>query len=90
VNVIAAMTLFRPRRRLTAEKRNALHVLASSRDGCSQSIMMAHGLPLGVLRQIVRDGFARENREAKDGGTGPIVVTILQITAQGRLALADK
>jgi hypothetical protein len=46
VIAIAAMSLFRPRRRLTAEERHALQMLASSRSGCSQSIM-----PIGVLRQ---------------------------------------
>jgi hypothetical protein len=84
------MGLFRSRRGLTAEERYALGMLADSPVGCSQSIMMAHGLPLGVLRQIVRDGFARESRETKDRGTGPVLVTMLQITAQGRLALSGK
>ena len=64
--------------------------LTGSRDGCSRSIMMAHGLPVGVLHQIVQDGFATENRETANVGTGPIIVTMLQITAEGRLALAGK
>jgi hypothetical protein len=52
--------------------------------------MMAHGLPLGVLHQVVRDGLARENREVKVGAARPITVIMLQITAAGRLGLASK
>jgi hypothetical protein len=88
--VIAAMALFRSRRRLTAEERHALKILSNSRDSCSQSIMMAYGLPLGVLRQIVRDGLVRESREVRDGGTGAITVTVLRITAEGQLAIGGK
>jgi hypothetical protein len=72
---------------LTPEERQALHMLAA-RDGCSQSIMMAHGLSIGVLRQIVRSGVATQNLEIKDGGTGSIIVKMLRITTDGRLALA--
>jgi hypothetical protein len=75
---------------LTAEERQALNLLAGSRDGCSQSIMMAHGLPIGVLRQIVRNGVAKEDLEVKDNGTVSIIVKMLRLTADGRLALAGK
>jgi hypothetical protein len=74
---------------LTPEERQALHMLAA-RDGCSQSIMMAHGLSIGVLRQIVRSGVAKQNLEVKDSGTGSIIVKMLRITTDGRLALAGK
>jgi hypothetical protein len=72
---------------LTSEERQALNMLAA-RDGCSQSITMAHGISIEALRQIVRSGVATENLEVEDGGTGSIIVKMLRITTDGRLALA--
>jgi hypothetical protein len=74
---------------LTSEERQALNMLAA-RNECSQSIMMAHGLSIGVLRQIVRSGVATQNLEVKDSGTRSIIVKTLRITTDGRLALAGK
>jgi hypothetical protein len=75
---------------LSTEERQALNLLAGSHDGCSQSIMMAHGLPIGVLRQIVRNGVAKEDLEVQDNGTVSIIVKMLRLTTDGRLALAGK
>jgi hypothetical protein len=52
--------------------------------------MMAHGLPIGVLRKIVRNGVAKEDLEVKDNGLVSIIVKMLRLTTDGRLALAGK
>ena len=44
-------------RKLARDEHEALRLLASSRDGCAQSLMMAHGFAIGILRDLVRDGL---------------------------------
>jgi hypothetical protein len=83
------MALIPSRRGPTAEEREALKMLAGSPSGCSQSIMMAHGLAIGVLHQLVRDGLVMEKREIVLGRR-TIVVTRLRITEVGLQALAGK
>jgi hypothetical protein len=46
----------------------ALSLLADSPHGCTESIMMAHGCAIGVLRDLVRDGLATANRETVVAG----------------------
>jgi hypothetical protein len=43
---------------MSAEQRGALELLAGSPHGCTESIMMALGCAIGVLRDLVHDGLA--------------------------------
>jgi hypothetical protein len=90
MNMIAPMALLSPRRNLTADERRALSILAGSPDGCSKSLMMAHGLPVGVLDDIARSGLAIESREVEHVARRPILVAKLRITAAGREAMTGK
>ena len=73
---------------LSTEQRRALEMLAGSPHGCTESIMMAHGCAIGVLRDFVRDGLATAASETTVAGRRRIMVTRLRITGAGRLALA--
>jgi hypothetical protein len=41
-----------------ATRRRALELLASSRDGATEAIMLAHGFTLEMLVELVRAGLA--------------------------------
>jgi len=41
---------------ITADEREALRMLAGSPNGSTESIMLAHGLAIGMLHGLVRDG----------------------------------
>ena len=63
-------------------------MLAGSVHGNTESIMLAHGFAIGVLRDLVRDGLATAAREMVVSGRRRITVTRLRITDAGRRALA--
>jgi hypothetical protein len=73
---------------VSTEQRRALEMLAGSAHGYTESIMMAHGCAIGVLRDVVRDGLATAASETTVAGRRRIMVTRLRITGAGRLALA--
>jgi hypothetical protein len=48
-----------PSRRLPKpDRRRALELLATSRDGCTEAIMLAHGFTIPQLVELVRAGLA--------------------------------
>jgi hypothetical protein len=47
----------RPRRR-KPDRRRALELLASYRDGCTEAIMLAHGFSIAQMVELVRAGLA--------------------------------
>jgi hypothetical protein len=53
---------------VSTERRRALEMLAGSPRGCTESIMMAHGCAIGVLRDLVRDGQATAASETMVAG----------------------
>ena len=55
-------------RKLARDEHEALRLLARSRDGCTQSLMMAHGFAIGILRDLVRDGLVSEERRSTIAG----------------------
>jgi hypothetical protein len=73
---------------LAADQREALRMLAGSPHGCTESILLAHGFAVGMLRDLVRDGLATADRENVVTGRRRIAVTRLRITDAGRRALA--
>jgi hypothetical protein len=74
-------------RKLGRDEREALRLLAGSPHGCSESIMMAHGCAIGVLRGLVRDGLVSEERRSTIAARRSMVVTWLRITEAGRLTI---
>jgi hypothetical protein len=49
--------------RLSADCRRALQVLATSPDGCTEAIMLAHGFKLALLVGLISDGLATAQAE---------------------------
>jgi hypothetical protein len=48
----------RPRRRPKPDRRRALELLASCRDGCTEAIMLAHGVSIEQMVELVAPGLA--------------------------------
>jgi hypothetical protein len=63
-----------PRRGPKPDRRPALELLAASRDGCTEAIMLAHGFTVAQMVELVRAGLASATAEcivawrARDGG----------------------
>jgi hypothetical protein len=67
------MALIPPR--LGNDEREALLLLADVADGCTESILMAHGFAIGILHDLVRDGLATSTRESAITARRGVVVT---------------
>jgi hypothetical protein len=65
-------------------------LLASSRDGCTEAIMLAHGFTIPQMAELVRAGLATATAERVVAGGRTIEVARVRITATGREALTDK
>jgi hypothetical protein len=65
----------------------ALGMLAASVRGRTESIMLAHGFAIGMLRGLVRDGLATAVREPAYYNRRAVLVTTMRITDAGRKAL---
>jgi hypothetical protein len=76
--------------RLSTEERRALEVLAKSADGCTTSIMLAHGFASSVLAQLITTGLATAKSEHIRAGQRAIDVTRVRITYAGRVGLARR
>jgi hypothetical protein len=70
-----------------ATGRRALEVLAVSRDGCTETIMIAHGFTVPMLVKLIRAGLATAGTERMVAGHQRIDVTVVRITDAGRRAL---
>jgi len=67
-----------------ATRRRALELLAGSRDGCTEAIMIAHGFTVEQMVELVRAGFATARVERMVAGKDRIEVAPLRITEAGR------
>jgi hypothetical protein len=73
--------------KLTDDQREALGVLAASLRGRTESMMLAHGFAIGMLRGLVRDGLATADRETAYYHRRAVLVTTMRITDAGRQAI---
>jgi hypothetical protein len=73
---------------MTDEERQLLELIAASDDGCTDVLLLAHGLPIEMIAEAVRAGLA----VAHPGRllAGHVVNTRLLITEAGRRALAGQ
>jgi hypothetical protein len=78
----------RPRRRPKPDRRRALELLASCRDGCTEAIVQAHGFSIDMMVELVRAGLATIRAERMVAGRRTIEVARVQITEAGRSAVA--
>jgi hypothetical protein len=74
--------------KLAQDQREALGMLAASLCGRIESVMQAHGIAIGTIRDLVQAGLATADRGPAYFNPGAIVTT-LQITPAGRKAIAD-
>ena len=83
--------LRRPRRGPKPDRRRALELLASCRDGCNEAILRAHGFSTALIVDLVRAGFAtaHSQRVIVGGGGRRIEVARVKITEAGRRALGE-
>ena len=70
------------------DRARVLELLASCRDGCPESLLVAHGFSAQQLAALVRDGLATATTERMLAGKTPMAVTRVRITEAGRRALA--
>jgi hypothetical protein len=66
----------------------ALELLASCRDGCTETIMTAHGFKTDMMVEIINGGLASVTTEGVVAAGRRIEVARVRITEAGRRALA--
>lgn len=71
------------------DQRRALELLAASREGCTEAIMLAHGFTVELMVELVRAGLATATTEpiVASGYRGE--TTRVRTTEAGRQALAE-
>jgi hypothetical protein len=75
------------RRRLGAQRREALQFLASSESGITETLLFAHGVTPHMLGRLLRSGLATIQRETIKSGDQTIEIGCIMITDEGRQAL---
>jgi hypothetical protein len=70
-----------------ATRRRALELLAASRDGATQAIMLAHGFSVEQMVDLVRAGLATAKAERVVAAGRTAVVARVRITEAGRRVL---
>jgi hypothetical protein len=80
--------LRRPRHGLQPDRRRALELLASSRDGATEAIMRAHGFTVAQMVELMRDGLATATAERVVAGERMMEVATVKITDAGRRVLS--
>jgi hypothetical protein len=69
-------------------RRRALELLASCRDGCTEAIMLAHGLSVEQMVELVRGGLASVVAQRVVAGQDVMEIARVRTTEAGRRALA--
>jgi hypothetical protein len=69
------------------QRRRALELLATSRDGCTEAVMLAHGSTVELLVDLVHAGLATAHTDRVRAGSRVIEVTRVRIAEAGRQAL---
>jgi hypothetical protein len=70
-----------------ATRRRALELLAGSRDGATEAIMLAHGFSVEQMVDLVRAGLATAKAERVVAAGRTAVVARVRITEAGRRVL---
>jgi hypothetical protein len=78
------------RRRPKPDRRRALELLASCRDGCTEAIMLAHGFSIDMMVGLVNAGLGTAKAERVVAGSKTIEVARVRITEAGWRALAKQ
>jgi hypothetical protein len=68
------------------ERRRALELLASSpHEGCAEAVMLANGITIEQMVELVRAGLATATPQRVKAGRERMEVAVLRITEAGRL-----
>jgi hypothetical protein len=78
------------KRNAPATRRRALQLLAASRDGATEAIMLAHRISVELMVELVRAGLATAKAERVVAGGRAMEVVRVRITDAGRQALANE
>jgi hypothetical protein len=70
------------------DRRRALELLANSRDGCTEAILLAHGFTVPQMVELVRTGLATAHTRRVVVARRTIEIAYMKITEAGRQALA--
>jgi hypothetical protein len=81
------MPTSRTRRLSKPDRRRALELLASCRDGCTEAMMLAHGFSIPQMVELVEAGLATATAERVVAGGPRIEVARVRTTDEGRQAL---
>jgi hypothetical protein len=68
------------------DRRRAMELLASCPEGCTEAIMLAHGIPVDLMVELVRAGLATATAQRVKAGLDTAEVATLRITEAGRRA----
>src|SRR5258708_9588400 len=79
----------RVRSRPKPDRRRALELLAASRDGCTEAILLAHGFTIKQIVELVRAGLAAAHSQRVVIGRRTVEIARVKITEAGRQALTD-
>jgi hypothetical protein len=71
----------------TASQLRALRLLAGRPDGCAEGILLAHGVSIATMIELVSAGYATATTEHVRAGSRVIEVALLTITPAGRAAI---
>jgi hypothetical protein len=74
---------------LSADRRRALELLADSVEGCTEAVVLAHGITPKLIAGLVRAGLVTTETAHMLAGGRAIYVTRIKITDAGRRALAE-
>jgi hypothetical protein len=72
-----------------ADWRRALELLASSPEGATEALLMAHGFESTVIAGLVESGLATLTTEVVLAGRRPVDVRRLRLSDSGRKALGQ-
>jgi hypothetical protein len=75
------------RRRLGAQRRHSLQLLASSQSGITEALLFAHGVTPHMLGRLLLSNLATIQREAIKSGDQTVEIGRIMITDAGRWAL---
>jgi hypothetical protein len=65
-------------------------LLAASRDGCTEAIMLAHGFTVPQMVELIRAGLASAYTERVIAGNQRLEVARVRISEAGRRAIAGE
>jgi hypothetical protein len=68
------------------DRHRALELLAASRGGCTEAMMLAHGFTIPQMVELVRAGLATATAERVAAGSRKIEIARVRITEAGRRA----